>query len=123
MSGVATASCGASGASSIVLTLASGSVAASAAVTVTLGGMKMGATATAGGDVTVSTSQDPLTSATTPSGYIGNAVTSVGFTISSSDRVVNKAGVPVTFSFTPTAGGALASPNTVTLTYPPGFLA
>jgi hypothetical protein len=35
-----------------------------------LSGMTMGATATAGGPVTVSTSQDPLPSASTPSGYV-----------------------------------------------------
>ena len=123
LSGVATANSAASGASSIVITLQTGSAAASTAVTVTLVGMTMGATPTAGGAVTVSTSQDLVVSASTASGYIGGAVTSVAFSISDSNRFTDMAGVSVSFSFSPSFVGALASGATITLGYPAGFFA
>jgi hypothetical protein len=50
-------------------------------------------------------------------------VTNVLFEIANNDRVVSKAGVPVTFSFTPSAGGSLSATNTITLMYPYGFFA
>jgi hypothetical protein len=43
------------------------------------------------------------------------------FVIEDSDRVADKANVAATFSFTTSAGGALAIGSFITLTYPPGF--
>ena len=52
---------------------------------------------------------------------IGGRVSVGAFVIQDSDRVADKANVAATFSFTTTAGGALAIGSNVTLTYPPGF--
>jgi hypothetical protein len=123
LSGGATATADAAGYSSIVITVQSGTVAADAAVTVTMNGMTLGSTPTTGGPIIVSSSQDILLSSSIPSGSLGDAPTNVAFAIADSDRVANKAGVPVTFSFTPSAGGALSASNTITLNYPPGFFA
>jgi len=48
-------------------------------------------------------------------------VTSPSFEIALSDRVAGKSSAAATFSFTTTAGGALAIGSTITLTYPSGF--
>ncbi len=104
----------------IIITTSSGSIGQSTAVTVTITGLTMGA-ASAGGSVTVQTSADPTKSAAAASGVIGGAVTSVTFTVFSSDRVAGKAQVDATFAFKTTAGGQLAAGGTITLTFPTGF--
>jgi hypothetical protein len=121
LSAPAAAVSGASSDSSIVITLQHGTVSSNAAVVVTLNGLTVGHAPLAGGSVSVSTSQDQIVSASTASGWIGGAVTNVLFEIANSDRVVSKAGVPVTFSFSPSAGGALFATDTITLMYPNGF--
>jgi hypothetical protein len=47
----------------------------------------------------------------------------VTFGIAAGDRVAGKTGAAATFTFTPTAGGALATGSTITLNYPSGFFA
>jgi len=71
--------------------------------------------------VVVQTSSDTVASTAVASGLISLQVTSVTFSIASSDRVVRFSCVPVTLSFT----AAVPIPNggTITLTYPSGFFA
>jgi len=97
-------------------------VAASSGVTVTVTGLTMGA-ATAGSSngVTIATSVDQTASSGVSSGGIGGQVTSPSFAIATSDRVAGESSAAATFSFTTTAGGALAIGSTITLTYPSGF--
>jgi len=71
VSGGANANSTPSGNSSIVVTLLSGTVPASTAVTVTLSGLTNGINGTPGGDVNLSTTRDPLLSPSVPSGYLG----------------------------------------------------
>ena len=53
----------------------------------------------------------------------GGQVTSPSFEIASYDRVAGKSSAAATFTFTTTAGGALAAGSNITLTYPSGFFA
>jgi hypothetical protein len=108
----------------IVITTAAQAIDGSTAVTVTVTGLTMGGTPTAGSnDVSISTSKDPIASSGVSSGAIGGQVTSTSFAMAASDRVAGKAGTAATFSFTTTAGGALAAGSNITLTYPSGFFA
>jgi hypothetical protein len=110
-------------ASQIVITTSSGSLVASASVTVTLTGITMGSAPTAGGSVTLQTSVDQTASVSVASGVIGGSSNLTSFLIAQSDRVVNRGNVMATFSFIPTAGGALSASSTITLMYPSGFFA
>jgi hypothetical protein len=93
-------------------------------VTVSVTGMTLGDMPTSGDSVSVATSADELHSASSAaSGVIGGAVSSVGFRVASADRVINKPGVAATFTFTTSAGGALAAGGAITLSYPSGFFA
>jgi hypothetical protein len=107
----------------IVITTATQAIAASTAVTVTVTGLIMSGTPTAGGNVSVATSADQTASSGVASGVIGGEVTNASFAIAASDRVAGKASAAATFSFTTTAGGALATSSNITLTYPSGFFA
>jgi hypothetical protein len=110
------------GATSIVLAVSGTALAAGTAVTVTLVGCTLGIARAATASVTVQTSADPTASSPAEScGVIGGAVTTVALIIAAADRVAGRVGVAVTFTFTPSAGGA--GPSTVTLTYPSGFFA
>ncbi|NBU65652.1 MAG: hypothetical protein EBS29_14290, partial [Chloroflexia bacterium] len=84
----------------------------------------MGA-ATAGNStgITIATSADPTASSGASSGVIGGQVTNTSFEIAASDRVAGKTPAAATVSFTTSAGGALATGSTITLTYPWGFFA
>jgi hypothetical protein len=107
----------------IVITTAAQAINGSTAVTVTVTGLTMGGTPTAGGGISVATSVDQTASASVASGVIGGAVTSVTFGVALADRVANKTSAAATFAFTTTAGGALAAGSNITLTYPSGFFA
>ena len=81
VSGSATLSAAAPGATSIVMTTGGTALAASTAVTVTLTGLTMSGTPTAGVAVTVKTSADLCFSPSVASGVIGGAVSAVSFAI------------------------------------------
>jgi hypothetical protein len=74
------------GASYVTMTVTGGTLAAATAVTITLAGFTMGSP-TAGGDITVQTSADPLASLPQASGVIGGRPLLSSFIIASSDRV------------------------------------
>jgi hypothetical protein len=107
----------------IVITTATQAIAASTAVTVTVTGLIMSGTPTAGGNVSIVTSADQTASPGVASGVIGGQVTNASFVIAASDRVAGKASAAATFSFTTTAGGALATGSSITLIYLSGFFA
>jgi hypothetical protein len=120
ISGGATGTMVAPTATQIVITITGGTIAVSTAVTVTVTGRTMGS-ATAGGSIFIATSADQTASAGVSSGVIGGQPTLPSFTIATGDRVAGKASAAATFSFTTTAGGALATSSTITLNYPTGF--
>ena len=94
---------------SIVITVSSGAVVASSSVTVTLSGLIMGvASGGSSSGIAVATSADVIVSVGVESGVIGGQVSSGTFVIGDTDRVAGKTNVAATFSFTTTAGGALA---------------
>jgi hypothetical protein len=108
------------GQTSVVLTKTSGNLGNGSAVTMTLTGLSMGSSPTAGGTMSVLTNEDAVSN-TVSSGIIGGAVTSVSLNVNNGDRVAGKTGAAATFSFTTTAGGALAAGGKITLTYPSSF--
>jgi len=99
-----------------------GTLAASTAVNLVLEGIVIG-TASAGGNITVQTSADPLASLPQASGVLGGRPLLSSFSIALSDRVAGRTAAVATFSFTPTVGGALATNGSITLNYPAGFFA
>jgi len=115
------ATAGPPGATSIVLTLASGASIASGPYAVTLAGATMGG-ATSGSQcgITVSTNKDAA-SAGAPSGPIGNRVTNVWWAIADSDRVPSATNKPITVSFN--LFTALQAADTITISYPQAFIA
>jgi hypothetical protein len=117
-----TATAGSPTSTQIVITTATQAIAASTAMTMTVTGLTMGA-ATAGNStgIIISTSVDQTASFGVSSGVIGGQVTNTSFAIAASDRVAGKTGAAATFSFTTTAGGALAAGSNITLTYPSAF--
>jgi len=112
----------ATGATSILLT-ASATINA-AAVTVTLSGLTMGggASSSSVGDsangITVTTDKNPIAPTGTATGVLGR-VTSVSFSIVSTDRVAAATAKDVTIAFT--LGVALTAADKVTVNYPSGF--
>jgi hypothetical protein len=122
--GVLTGSVAAPTSTRIVITTATQAILASTAVTITVTGLTVGvATGGSSNGITVATSADQTASIGVSSGVIGGQVTSVSFTMATSDRVAGKTSAAATFSFTTTSGGALAAGSTITLTYPSGFVA
>ena len=107
--------CGATMVSSVAITTQGAFVGASA-FTVTISGFTMG-NVTEGGAVNIRTTADQELATAAPSGFIRD----IGFSIASSDRVMNKSSVPVTLAFTPTT--PIPSGGTITLTYPSNFFA
>jgi hypothetical protein len=108
----------------LVLTVQSGVLAAATAVTITLAGLKMGSiTADVPSSVSVITSSDSNSATATklPSGHIGYRAVLMSFVISDADRLESKSGSAATFTFAPSAGGAIAAGGTLTLCYPPLF--
>ncbi len=108
----------------LVLSVQSGVLAAATAVTITLAGLKMGSiTADVPSSVSVVTSSDSNSAIAMkiPSGHIGFRAALVSFVISDADRLESKSGSAATFTFVPSAGGAIAAGGTLTLCYPPLF--
>ncbi len=123
-SGSATLNCTSQTSGSIVLTVQAGSVAASAALTVTLQGLTMGSvTSSVPNSISVTTSHDASTVGvvTFGSGPIGDRVAFTSFSVSLSDRVAGKSGCAATFVFVPSVGGDIPVGGTVTLNYPASF--
>jgi hypothetical protein len=85
------------GASSVLVTVTGGTLAAATAVTVTLAGFTMG-NRTAGGDVTVQTSADPFASLPQASGVIF-AFSASNATVALSSQIVGKSPVSMTLNF------------------------
>ena len=108
----------------LVLTVQSGTLAAATAVTITLAGLKMGGVvADVPSSVSVVTSSD-INSAIAmklSSGHIGFRAALISFVMSDADRLESKSGSAATFTFSPSAGGAIAAGGTLTLCYPPLF--
>jgi hypothetical protein len=124
MSGGSTANCTSQTASSVVLTVQSGTVAASTAATVTLTGFTMGVISAAiPNSFSVMTSNDANAAglSTLSSGHIGNRAIVNSFVIANDDRIEFKSGVAATLTFTPSAGGEIAAGGSLTLFYPPSF--
>jgi hypothetical protein len=113
-----TATCGATTATSVIITTAGAAVPASAFV-VTMSGFIMGAATTGQVSVTVQTSADAAVSDAVASGGIYTQVTLVTFTIDQADRIAFKTSVPVTLGFTPTTAVPIGS--YITVTYPAAF--
>jgi hypothetical protein len=86
---------------------------------VTLGGLTFGPPTHSTAEITVSTSKD-YSSAGVASGSLGGQVTGVSFTIAAADRVPFASGKSVTLTFT--ISTALAATDTITVSYPAGFL-
>jgi hypothetical protein len=108
----------------IVLTVQSGMIAAQAAVTVTLTGLKMGdSTASIPSSVSVVSSSYANTenAMKLSSGHIGSRVTVTSLVIADADRVALKSGIAATLTFAPSAGGAIAAAGSLTLYYPSNF--
>ena len=97
-------------------------IAAATAVTITLAGLTMCA-ATAGSvtGARIATSGDTEFLPGIDSGVIGGQVTSTSFSMAASDRMATKTSAAATWSFTTTAGGALATGAFITLAYPHCF--
>jgi hypothetical protein len=115
-----TATCGATTATSFVITTA-GAVIPATAFTITISGFKMGAVTPGAAAVTVETSTDIVPSAACSSGLILGQLAAVSFSISLHHRIVGKTSVPLTLSFT--SSTVLPPGGTLTLTYPSAFFA
>jgi hypothetical protein len=110
-----TATCGATTATSLVITTAGAAMPPSALI-ITMTGFTMGGVTAGSVGVIVQTSADLLPSAAVHSGWLGHAIWDVYFIISDVDR---KAGKTLGFS----GANSVPAGGTITLTYPSGFFA
>jgi hypothetical protein len=102
------------------LTLPAGS-----AITVTLKGLTMGSTSTSetSDGIIVTTSSDGDPSDGISSGMIGGQVSTGLFIIAGMGHIAGKTIAAITFSFTPSVGGALPPGSKIKLMFSSGFLA
>ncbi len=116
--------CTSQAATFLVLTVQDGIVPASAALTVTLRGMKMGrAMSSVLNSISVKTSHDAndVGVAALHSGPIGDRVSLTSFAVSLPDRVAGKGGSTATLVFAPSVGGEISVGGNITLSYPAAF--
>jgi hypothetical protein len=112
--------------SAVVLTVTSGKIIASTAVTVILSGFTMGPVAAdTPNSISVITTNDANTEnlMRSSSGHIGHRVLLSSFVIANDDRLDSKTDVAATLMFTPSVGGAIAAGGSLTLYYPPTLFA
>jgi hypothetical protein len=93
-------------------------------ITITLQGLTIGPTSMGQKDeIVVTTSADTDLSDAISTGMIGSRVSIGVFVIAGTGRMQSKTIASVTFSFTPSHGGALIPGSTITLMFPSDFLA
>jgi len=106
----------ATGSTSVVITTAVAGIAAGTAFTITLAGLTMGS-ATAGGDITVTTDTNPGPSPAVHSGGLGTQVTA--FTATPSSTALATASSTLVITFTATATVAIG--GTISFWFPTGW--
>jgi hypothetical protein len=116
-----TATCGATTATYVVITITGAAVPSMSYFTLTMSGFRLGNINAGGPRVTVQTSSDTLASAAVESGSIIRHNMDFVFFIASTDRKAKKMAVSSTLRFTPL--NALPAGGTITLTYPDSFFA
>jgi WD40 repeat protein len=114
-----TATCGATTATSVVITTSGAAIPSFFFFTVTLNGFRLGTTHAGSLSITVQTSSDTLASPAVESGSIIRHNMDLAFSIASTDRKAGKTAVPVTFGFMPL--NVVPAGGTITLRYPDSF--
>jgi hypothetical protein len=123
ISGGGTGNVSATSSSAFVITTFASTLQAGISVIITLHGLAMGSSPKGSSDgIFVETSADSDPSDAISSGMVGGEVSIGVFVISGMGRIVDKTVATVTFSFTPSVGGALAPGSTIMLRFSSGFL-
>jgi hypothetical protein len=115
-----TATCGATSATAVVITLSGATIAPSAAVTITISGFTMGPPTKGSGGLRLRTGFCSPSNALSSGSILSQGqVSSLVFSIASSDRIAGKSSVDVTLTFM--SSTPIPSGDTVTFIYPSLF--
>jgi len=111
--------------STFVIITSKATLAASSSVTVTLKGLTIGSNSRgqSSDGIIVTTSSDTDPSDGINTGMIGSQVSKGLFIVAGMGRIADKTVAAVTFSFTPSVGGALSPGSSIKLMFASGFLA
>jgi hypothetical protein len=123
ISGGASATVASSSPDSIIITTSVGILEGGTIVSVTLKGLTMGPSSGGSHHIFVTTSSDSDVSDGFTCGMIGDRVTLGVFVIAGMGRIAHKTVAAITFSFVPSAGGALLHESFIRLMFQSGYLA